>query len=253
MQFWNFIQNQDNAEEVELRIEGEITMDDDFWSMLFGIETVTPKGFRAQLAEHAGKNITVWINSYGGDTVAASQIYTALREHKGKVITKTDGIAFSAASVLMMAGDEAYMAPTALLGIHNPWTVSQGDARDMRHMAEVLDQVKESIINAYQTKSGKSRNKIARMMDDETWMSAQKALDNGFIDGILYADNIAAIENSFMFSRASIQNNTATFMRQYAVKMKELLPQDSDIELLERELSIAKLKAARLRRMGDGT
>jgi len=233
MPFWNFIKNEENADEVELRIEGDITMDDDFWSMLFGLETVTPKGFRAEIAEHQGKNITVWINSYGGDVYAAAQIYNSLKEHKGKVIVKIDGMAMSAASVIAMAGSEVLMSPVAIMMIHNPLWSMAGEAKDFRHAADVLDETKETIINAYQLKTGKSRSKIAKMMDEETWMSARRALNEGFIDGVLYTGQPEAIpaENSFMFSRAGIQNNTSArlkrFIEQYNQKLKELtLPED---------------------------
>ena len=226
MKFWNFIKNEVNPEEAELRIEGDITMEDDFWSSLFGIETTTPKGFREQLAEHKGKNITVWINSYGGDVFAASQIYTALKEHKGKVTVKVDGVAISAASVVAMSGDEIFMSPTSIMMVHNPWGGFRGEAKDMRHAAEVLDEVKETIVNAYQLKTGKTRDDISKMMDEETWMSPKKAISEGFIDGILYDEQQEpVIENSFMFSRMSIQNSSSESMRkfieQYNLKMSE--------------------------------
>lgn len=229
MSFWNFVENEDSNEEVELRIEGDITMDDDFWAGLFGIETVTPKGFRQQLAEHKGKNITVWINSSGGNVIAASQIYTALKEHKGNVAVKVDGMAMSAASVIAMAGSETLMSPTSIMMIHNPWVGARGEAKDMRHVADILDEVKETIVNAYQLKTGRSRSKIAKMMDDETWMSAKKALSEGFIDGMLYADippEEVPVENSFMFGRMSIQNNAADSMKRfidtYTEKLREM-------------------------------
>ena len=230
MPFWNFIKNQENDEEVELRIDGDITMDDDFWAWLFGIETVTPRGFREQLAEHKGKNITVWINSPGGDVFAGSQIYTALKEHKGKVTVKVDGMAMSAASVIAMAGKETWMSPTSIMMIHNPWGGFRGEAKDLRHAADILDEVKETIINAYQLKAGKSRKKISQMMDEETWMSAKKALSEGFIDGMLYSEGQSPelMENSFMFSRMTMQNSAAeslkSFIEQYNQRHKTLHP-----------------------------
>lgn len=229
--FWNFIKNEEDEEKVELRIDGDITMDDDFWSMFFGIENVTPKGFMAELSEHKGKNITVWINSYGGDVYAASRIYTALKEHKGKVTVKVDGVAISAASVIAMAGDEILMSPTSIMMIHNPWGSFRGEAEELRHGAEVLDEVKETILNAYELKTHKSREEIAKMMDEETWMSVKKAVSEGFADGVLYTENSEEDNkdqelNSFMFSRFSIQNrvneNTKKFIEQYNKRLKEL-------------------------------
>lgn len=233
MPFWNFVENEE-TDEVELRIEGDITMDDDFWAKLFGIETVTPKGFRAQLAEHKGKDITVWINSYGGAVFAASQIYTALKEHKGNVTVKIDGVAFSAASVIAMAGQEVFMSPTSIMMIHNPLMGVIGEADDMRHAAGVLDEVKETIINAYQLKSHRARSKIAKMMDEETWMSAKKALSEGFIDGMLYLDrpDETQVENAFMFSHREVMNNatahTKRFIEQYREKLKEMQAPEED-------------------------
>jgi len=236
LRFWNFIRNEDSADEVELRIEGDIAMDDDFWAWLFGIETVTPKSFRAELEEHKGKNIIVWISSYGGDVIAASQIYTALKEHKGKVTVKIDGVAISAASVIAMAGEEVLMSPTSIMMIHNPWGGFVGEAKDLRHGADMLDEVKETIVNAYQLKTRRSRNKISQMMDEETWMSAKKAMAEGFSDGMLYTGADPAnedVQNSFMFSRTAIQNKAADsvkrFIEQYNQKYKDLHP-DPDPE-----------------------
>ncbi|QYR20808.1 Clp protease ClpP [Paenibacillus sp. sptzw28] len=228
MLFWSFRNAADN-EDVELRIEGEIISNDDAWIYeWFGIPAATPNAFRTALAEHKGKNITVWIDSWGGDVFAAAGIYNAMKEHKGKVTAKIDGKAVSAASVIAMAADEILMSPASILMIHNPWTGARGEAKDMRHAADVLDEVKETIINAYQTKTGLSRNKISRLMDDETWMSARKAMADGFADGMLYA-NVAAddnepVQNSFSFSRLAIQNSADSAMRRFFEQWQKMQP-----------------------------
>ena len=149
---------------------------------------MTPALFRDELSKVSG-NLTVWLNSPGGDVFAASQIYSMLKSHKGKVTVKIDGIAASAASVVAMAGDETLIAPTALMMIHDPSTSAMGNKADMEKAIELLEEVKESIINAYETKSHLSRNKIAKLMSDETWLNAKKAHEMGFVDGILFADN----------------------------------------------------------------
>ena len=131
----------------------------------------------------------MWLSSPGGDCLAASQIYTMLRNHKGKVTVKIDGLAASAASVVAMAGDETLISPTGYLMIHNPATIAMGNKADMKKAIELLDEIKEGIINAYEEKSGLSRAKIAHMMDEETWLNAKKALNLGFVDGILFAKN----------------------------------------------------------------
>ena len=119
---------------------------------------------------------------------AASQIYSMLKSYKGKVTVKIDGIAASAASVVAMAGDETLIAPTALMMIHDPSTCAMGNKADMEKAIILLDEVKESIINAYETKSHLSRNKIAKLMSDETWLNAKKAHEMGFVDGILFVE-----------------------------------------------------------------
>lgn len=177
--FWNWVRNEDTGA-AELIFNGPIS--EDTW---FGDE-ITPAMFRNELAKVSG-DLIVWLNSPGGDVFAASQIYTMLRNHKGKVTVKIDGIAASAASVVAMAGDETLIAPTGMLMIHNPSTVAFGNKEAMQKAIELLDEVKESIINAYEEKSGLSRSKIARMMDEETWLNAKKAQSLGLVDGILFA------------------------------------------------------------------
>jgi len=176
--FWNFARNDSGESELFLYSSiGEET-----W---YGDE-VTPKMFRNELSKISG-DITVWINSPGGDVFAASQIYTMLKNHAGKITVKIDGIAASAASVVAMAGDETLIAPTGMLMLHNPSTVAFGNKADMEQAIVFLDEVKESIINAYETKSGLSRAKIAKMMDEETWLNARKAKSLGLVDGILFS------------------------------------------------------------------
>ena len=198
--FWNF--SEENGENI-LRLDGEIASES-WWG-----DEVTPKMFMGELAECSG-DITVWINSPGGDVVAGSQIYTALKEHNGQVTVKIDGIAASAASVIAMAGDLVYMSPTSLLMIHDPMTIAMGDEGTMEQAIAILRECKESIINAYSLKTGISRAKISRLMSDETWMNAKKAVELGFADKILYTDNEIkndAILDSYIFGRRVVFNS----------------------------------------------
>ena len=133
-------------------------------------------------------DITVWINSPGGDCVAAAQIYNMLMDYKGNVTVKIDGIAASAASVIAMAGTEVLMSPVSTMMIHNPATVAMGDHNEMQKAIEMLNEVKESIINAYEIKTGLSRAKLSHLMDSETWMNANKAVELGFADGFISRD-----------------------------------------------------------------
>jgi ATP-dependent Clp protease protease subunit len=134
----------------------------------------------------------VWINSPGGDCVAAAQIYNMLMDYKGSVTVKIDGIAASAASVIAMAGTKVYVSPVSMLMIHNPMTVAMGNAADMEKAIDMLSSVKDSIINAYELKTGLSRAKISHLMDDETWMDANKAVELGFADEILSRPKLTA-------------------------------------------------------------
>ena len=176
--FWNWVHNEMEGERT-LFLNGEIS--DETW---YGDE-VTPKLFKDELHASNG-NITVWINSPGGDVFAAAQIYNMLMDYKGEVTVKIDGIAASAASVIAMAGTKTYMSPVAMMMIHNPATVAMGNAEDMQKAIEMLNEVKESIVNAYELKSGLSRNKISRLMDQESWFNAKKAVELGFVDEILF-------------------------------------------------------------------
>ena len=157
-------------------------------------DEITPRMFKDELFAGNGP-ITIWINSPGGDCVAASQIYSMLMDYKDNVTVKIDGIAASAASVIAMAGTKVLMAPTAMMMIHNPLTAVFGNYEDMQKAIEMLDEVKESIINAYAAKTGMRRSKISELMSNETWMNAKKALDYGFCDEILFEDKKEAPED----------------------------------------------------------
>lgn len=180
--FWNWIRNEDESVpdmERTLFLNGMIS--DETW---YGDE-VTPQLFKDELNAGNG-NITVWINSPGGDVFAAAQIYNMLRDYKGSVTVKIDGIAASAASVIAMAGDKVCVSPVAMMMIHNPATMAMGEAKDMQKAIVMLNEVKESILNAYEFKTGLTRARLSHMMDDETWFNAKKAVELGFADKILF-------------------------------------------------------------------
>lgn len=176
--FWNWIKNSDDTR--ILRLEGPID-EESFWG-----DEITPQMFRDELESGEG-DVTVWINSPGGNVFAAAEIYTMLKDYKGSITVKIDAIAASAASVVAMAGDTVQMSPVAMLMIHDPSTVAMGNTKDMEKAIEVLNEVKESIINAYAAKSGLSHARIANLMSNETWMNAKKAVELGFADEILFA------------------------------------------------------------------
>lgn len=170
-------------------------------------DDITPQMFRDELFAGTGP-VTIWVNSPGGDCVAASQIYTMLMDYRDDVTVKIDGVAASAASVIAMAGTKVLMAPTALMMIHNPMTAAIGDSEEMQKAIAMLSEVKESIINAYEIKTGQSRAKLSHLMDAETWMNANKAIEYGFADGILEdAKKPSEAVVSFAFSRKAVTNS----------------------------------------------
>lgn len=171
---------QEEAEVVERVMELYGTIAEESWFD----DDVTPKMFHDELFSGEGP-VTVWLNSPGGDCVAASQIYAMLMDYKGDVTIKIDGIAASAASVIAMAGTRVLMAPTALMMIHNPMTMAFGDHGEMEKAIEMLGEVKESIINAYELRTGLDRKTLSKLMEAETWMNAGKAVELGFADGII--------------------------------------------------------------------
>ena len=204
--FWNWIQNQDEGE-LESRtlfLNGEIS--DETW---YGDE-VTPQLFKDELNSDSG-DITVWINSPGGDVFAAAQIYNMLKEYAGNVTVRIDSLAASAASVIAMAGHTVLMSPVSMMMIHNPATVAFGDHTEMAKAIEMLEGVKDSIINAYALKTGMSRAKLSRLMDAETWMDATKAVELGFADEVIKrsgdTEEMDTSAASMLYSKANVVNS----------------------------------------------
>lgn len=182
-------------------------------------DDVTPQLFRDELNAGSG-DITVWINSPGGDCIAAAQIYNMLMEYKGNVTVKIDGIAASAASVIAMAGTKVCVSPVSMLMIHNPSAGIYGNTAEMQKAIEMLDEVKESIVNAYEIKTGMSRAKISHLMDAETWMDANSAVEMGFADEILQrsvTDEIEIPQVSMVYSQVAVTNS---LMNKIAKKCK---------------------------------
>lgn len=229
--FWNWIRNETDGERT-LVLNGEIS--DETW---FGDE-VTPKLFEKELNAGAG-NVMVWINSPGGDVFAAAQIYNMLMEYKGDVTVKVDALAASAASVIAMAGTSVLISPVGMMMIHNPMTIAIGDSKEMQKAGEMLDEVKESIMNAYEIKTGLSRARISHLMDAESWFNAKKAVELGFADGILGGDVEKAEDTavgtgteSLMFSRTAVTNS---LLSKLIPKLEE---KRTPVEQLEKRLNL---------------
>lgn len=167
-------------------------------------DDVTPQMFKDELFSGNGP-VTVWLNSPGGDCIAASQIYSMLMDYPHNVTVKIDGIAASAGSVIAMAGTKVLMSPTALVMIHNPATTAFGDHKDMSKAIDMLDEVKESIINAYEIRTGLSHTQLSHMMDEETWMNAKKAIELGFADGLLEDNKNTEDDEGYIFSASAVE------------------------------------------------
>lgn len=198
-------------------------------------DDVTPQLFKDELNAGEG-DITVWINSPGGDCVAAAQIYNMLSNYKGKVTVKIDGIAASAASVIAMAGTEVLMSPVSMLMIHNPMTIAMGDHAEMQKAIDMLAEVKESIINAYVLKTGLSRAKLSHLMDSETWMNANKAMELGFADGVITREgdgaeneNLSDAVEAVMFSSRAVNNTLQNKLSAKYGKKQKTAVQQSEI------------------------
>ena len=233
--FWNWTNQAPTETEPEQRI---LTLNGTIAEESWFDDDITPQLFREELNAGSG-DITVWINSPGGDCVAAAQIYNMLMDYRGSVTVKIDGIAASAASVIAMAGTRVLVSPVSMLMIHNPATMAMGDAAEMQKAIAMLDEVKESIINAYEIKTGMSRAKLSHLMDAETWMDAHTAVDLGFADEIMTRPKVTGAENHvtgpMLFSRAAVTNHLMDKLAaKCRIEKKPTQPERSVDDLMER-------------------
>lgn len=209
-----------------IEIKGPIVPSDyqevyDYW----GLEATSPSKVMKQLSEvDTTEDINVVINSTGGDVWSGSEIYTALKEHQGHVTVKIVGIAASAASFIACAGDTVKMSPTGQFMIHNAAFINQGDHQAMRKGAEVLQVTDDSIRNAYKLKTHLDDEQLIEMMDKETWLNARQAKECGFVDEVMFDNNLSLVATAGNMLSADVIEN----MRQ---KMK------TDKEVFEVRLS----------------
>lgn len=223
--FWNWVSNEEGR---ILYLDGVIA--EESWYD----DDVTPKQFKNELNKDSG-DIDIWINSPGGDVFAASQIYNMLMDYKGHVTVKIDGIAASAASVIAMAGKDILMSPVSMMMIHNPMTIAFGDTSEMKKAISMLSEVKESIINAYELKTGLSRTKLSQLMDGESWFNSKKAIELGFADEIMFQNESeqSSPEEGIIYNKVAVMNS---FLHK--------LPKNeanTDIKILEKRLELLKI------------
>ena len=241
--FWKWknktIKNKDNEPILERTLFLNGTIAEESWYD----DDVTPKLFEQELMADKS-DVTIWINSPGGDCVAAAQIYNMLMNYKGNITVKIDGIAASAASVIAMAGSKVLMSPVSMLMIHNPSTIAAGDKAEFQKAMAMLSEVKESIINAYEIKTGLARVKLAHLMDEECWMNANKAEELGFADGILKRNaESAALDQpdvSVMYSKAAVTNSFFTKVTEKCRIKTEPIIQERSVEECMKKLNLLK-------------
>ena len=199
---WNLVKNDDKS--AELMLYGDIA--ESFWG-----DTISAKEVTEYLADLDVENIDVYINSNGGVVDTAIAINNALRRHRAKVTVNIDGIAASAATLITCAGDIVRMPKNALFMIHNPSTIAMGDSEEMRKRADMLEKYKNSITETYLQKVNIDKEKLSELMDNETWLNAEEALEYGFIDEITENTDIQVVENkvisnNMVFNMAEFKN-----------------------------------------------
>lgn len=241
--FWKWINREiQNKEDGTVETERVLVLNGEIASESWFGDEVTPKQFKDELNSGKG-DIVVWINSPGGDCLAASLIYTMLMEYKGQVTVKIDGMAASAASVIAMAGTKVCMSPTSMMMIHNPMTLAMGDKGEMTKAIEMLDAVKESIINAYEIKTGLRRNKISEMMNNETWMDCKKAIELKFCDEMLTREEQDIIERDLepqMFEKKVMEANLRNKLEEKYLIKKQEEPKGTPVDDVLKRLDLIK-------------
>ncbi len=183
---------------MKVKIKGVIIPNDDKWIYdWFEMESTCPREVEKEVEKANGEDLEVIINSPGGDVFSGSEIYTLLKDYNGNVVIKIVGVAASAASIIAMAGKKVMMSPTAEMMIHNVSSCACGDYRDFEHEAGVLKDYNSTIANAYMIKSGMTKEELLSMMDEETWLTPEKALEYKLIDEIMFMDSTPKLAASF--------------------------------------------------------
>jgi len=159
---------------------------EDWWTG----EGVTVKRVDAALRRIGDGPVTVVINSPGGDMMEGVAIYNRLREHSGDITVKVVGYAASAASIIAMAGDRIEIGAASFLMIHNSWVIAAGNRHEMREVADWLEPFDNAMVAVYAQRAGIDRDDVAAMMDAETWISGEDAVEKGFADSLLPPDEI---------------------------------------------------------------
>lgn len=215
----------------KINVKGAVVSNDDadIYNWL-GYDCVSPSQVEDALDNDSDGQIQVDINSGGGSVFAASEIYTMLKAYSGKVIVNIQGLAASAASVIAMAGDEINMSPTSQMMIHKASTISMGNADDFAHDSKMLDVTDQSIVNAYEAKTGMDRDNILQLMANETWMTAQDAVGKGFADNVSTGSAQPQVVNAI--GTPVLSNNAISKVKNLLAKARDAKP-DNKVETPE--------------------
>lgn len=211
----------------KIKVKGAVVSNDDaeIYNWL-GYDCVSPNQVEETLDDADG-DVEVDIASGGGSVFAASEIYTMLKNYAGKVVVNVQGLAASAASVIAMAGDEVNMSPTSQMMIHKASTVSMGNADDFAHDSKMLDVTDQSIVNAYEAKTGMDRDDILQLMANETWMTAQDAVDKGFADNVAVGSQQPQLVNAI--GTPVLSNEAISKIKNTLAKVRSAKP-DNKVE-----------------------
>ena len=209
----------------KINVKGAVVGNDDaeIYNWL-GYDCVSPRQVEDALNNDTDGQVQVNINSGGGSVFAASEIYTMLKAYSGKVVVNIQGLAASAASVIAMAGDEINMSPTSQMMIHKASTVSWGNADDFAHDSKMLDVTDQSIVNAYEAKTGMDRSDILQLMANETWMTAQDAVDKGFADNVSTGSAQPQVVNAI--GTPVLSNNAISKVKNLLAKVRSAKPEN---------------------------
>jgi len=209
-----------------------------------------------------GKPVTVHINSPGGSVTDAMAIYDALRSHKGKVTARVDGLAASAATLVMLAADEIEMAKHSLLMVHNPWVAAMGDAEEMRKTADALDKHAAEMVTLYAERTGKDRGEVEAIMAAETWFNAEEAVAAGFAHRVDDSDSskprLTAAAMAYLTDITDRPEAREARREQQVAALFDVLPDTAEIRALKEDSSIMsqtpeQVRAAALEAMGRNT
>jgi len=233
---------------VKINIKGPIIPSSQQWIYdWFGMEAASPQKVNDLIEKANGEDLDVEINSGGGSVFAASEIYTALKSYQGKTTGKIVGLAASAASVIAMGVKKLSMSPTGQIMIHNSSTGAEGDYREMEHTADVLKSINDTIANAYRIKTGKTQEELLALMDNETWLTAQKAKELGFIDEVMFENESQWVAN---FNHSEMLPLEVINKVRNTIKSPNFQENQEDTEIIDKknelknQIEIAKSKLA---------